>query len=233
MFVRKLLRLEDASIKFLNSSNADAPVRFAGYASTFGNTDLEGDVIQRGAFSKVISAGAAPKMFFNHKAWNLPIGKWPALEEDDHGLRVEAELTPKMAEAESVGAALRHGTVDGLSIAFTLEHDGFEPLAKGRLIKSVASLPEISVVTWGMNPEARIDLDSVKSELSSIETIGDLEVFLRDAGGLSKRLATAVTSRAREILRRDASGPGGPDLSKELVEVFASFKFPDGLTPKP
>lgn len=45
----------------------------------------------------------------------------------------------------------------------------------------------------------RIELDSVKSALDNIQSIRDLEDFLRESGGFSKGLAQAVLTRSKQL----------------------------------
>jgi uncharacterized protein len=193
--LRKILSLNDAAIKL----DADTG-RFAGYASVFGGVDSYGDTIVRGAYESTLRSNGKPKMFFNHDSYSLPIGKWLAAKEDDHGLFVEGELTPGNSHAESVHAALKHGTVDGLSIGYYLKKGDFDETEDGRVIRKVSKLVEVSIVTFPADDAARVDLASIKSEdIDGLETVRDFERFLRDAGGLSKGLTTALVSRAKTI----------------------------------
>ena len=61
--------------------------------------------------------------------------------------------------------------------------------------------------------------------IEHIETIRDLESFLRDAGGLSKGAAVALTARAKVIL-----GQGEPDHkaaeAKALADLAERFQTP-------
>jgi len=67
--------------------------------------------------------------------------------------------------------------------------------------------------------------DSNKAE--SIDTITDFEKFLRDAGGFSKGLAQALTSRAKVVFQGD---PGEPDDA--LTRISAALdkaKIPESI----
>ena len=44
---------------------------FEGYASTFGNTDLVGDIIKPGAFKKTIAEGLQSKRILNSPIYSL------------------------------------------------------------------------------------------------------------------------------------------------------------------
>lgn len=225
MLLRKTLSLSDVSLKFAASGAGT----FSGYASTFGGLDSYNDTILPGAYKSIlerIQNGAArmPKMFVNHRSWELPIGKWTDMREDEKGLRVEGELTPGNPQAAIVKAAMEHQTVDGMSIGYSLSADDVDYVEKGgeriRIIKSIASLPEISIVTYPADDSARVDLASVKSALEDIETIRDFEDFLREAGGFSKSLATATASRAKRIFTRSESEV--LELPKDLAAIIAA-----------
>ena len=68
-----------------------------------------------------------------------------------------------------------------------------------RVIKNITLLAEVSPVVFPAETQARIDLDSVKSDIEEIKTIRDFERFLRDAGRLSKGLTEALVSRAKFV----------------------------------
>ena len=140
----------------------DDDTTFTGYASTFGNVDAGGDTILKGAYKETLKQYGMPKMFFNHDAYSVPIGKWLKAAEDDYGLKLTGEFTPGNTLAEQVRAALKHGTVDSLSIGYSLKAGDYQETATGRTIKRVARLPETSIVTFPMDGTAKIDLASVK-----------------------------------------------------------------------
>jgi hypothetical protein len=212
---RKTLSLSDCEIKLDGGEG-----RFAGYASVFGGVDSYGDTIIKGAYDYSLKKNGKPKMFVQHESWGLPIGKWLTAKEDDHGLYVEGEFTPGLGRAQDTYAALKHGTVDGLSIGFLLKKDDFEELEDGkRLIKRVSLLAEVSIVTYPADSAARVDLASVKSAVDELETIRDFERFLRDAGGLSKGLTQALISRAKVVFGREE--PGAEQAKANPMEELA------------
>lgn len=213
MFERKTLNLSECAIKMDGGEG-----RFAGYASVFGGVDSYGDTILKGAYDYSLKKNGKPKMFVQHESWGLPIGKWLTAKEDDHGLFVEGEFTPGLSRAQDTYAALKHGTVDGLSIGYLLKKDDFEELEDGkRLIKRVSLLAEVSIVTYPADSAARVDLASVKSAVDELETIRDFERFLRDAGGLSKGLTQALISRAKVVFGREE--PGECPEAKAMAEL--------------
>lgn len=210
MNLRKQLLLGSVELKFAKADSG----AFTGYASVFGGVDSYNDTILPGAYKSVIEriqSGAArmPKMFVNHRSYDLPLGKWTKMYEDDKGLLMEGELTPGNPQAAIVKAGMQHETIDGLSIGYALNRDDVEMVEKGdsvvRVIKNIAELYEVSIVTYPADDAARVDLSSVKSALDNIETIKDLEDFLREAGGFSKSLATATASRAKRLFSQSES----------------------------
>jgi uncharacterized protein len=221
MLVTKTLNLSDVSLKMDGETG-----KFSGYASVFNGVDSYGDTIVKGAFAETLRK-AQPKMFFNHQ-WDMPIGKWLVANEDDHGLFVEGELTPGLGLSADVRAAMKHGTLDGLSIGGFLRKSDYEETEKGRVIHKWSSLMEVSPVVFPADTSARIDLSSVKGEqfaaeldeeIAAIETLRDFERFLRDASGLSKGAAQALTARAKIVFgSRDAVEALE---AKQLAEVMA------------
>lgn len=184
---------------------------FTGYASTFGNVDAGGDTILKGAYTDTLNTYGMPKMFFNHDQYAVPLGKWLKAEEDDYGLLLTGEFTPGNTLAEQVRAALKHGTVDSMSIGYALKAGDYQETATGRTIMKVSRLAETSIVTFPMDKHAKVDLTSVKSfnaELALVTTIRDFEYFLRDAGNFSKGAAQALTAHAKVLFgARDAADP--------------------------
>lgn len=195
---RKTLSFSDCQIKTDGETG-----KFSGYASVFNSIDSYGDTILPGAYEKTLEVNGLPKMFLQHESWELPIGKWLSAEEDNHGLWVEGELTLGMGRANDTYAALKHGTLDGLSIGYRLSRDDYDYVEGSdmsrRVIKNITLLAEVSPVVFPAETQARIDLDSVKSDIEEIKTIRDFERFLRDAGGLSKGLTEALVSRAKFV----------------------------------
>lgn len=223
MLLRKTLSLSNCDIKLEGESG-----KFAGYASVFGGVDSYGDTILKGAFESTLRNNGKPKMFFQHD-WHMPVGKWLTAKEDDHGLYVEGELTPGHSLAADVHAALRHGTLDGLSIGGYLKKGDYDETENGRIIRRWSQLSEVSPVVFPADGAARIDLSSVKAgvdvaeAIDGLETIRDFERFLRDAGGLSKGLAEALVSRAKSIFVRGEPGAGEVD-AKALAELHATMQ---------
>lgn len=214
---------------------------FEGYASKFNGVDSYGDMIMPGAYKGALKAckdaGRNPKMFFNHRSYDLPVGKWTSLKEDTVGLVVAGTLTKGMSLVEDIKLAMANETMDGLSVGIGLKATDYnwvddedkELRDKGvyRVIKNVSLLREISLVTFPADDKGRVDMDSIKSELLEVASLADLEQFLREAGHFSKSAATAVVSRAKAIIHGDHGTV--PEAKSVQDEVTAMLRA-SGLT---
>jgi hypothetical protein len=217
MLVRKTLNIAAADLKVDGETG-----RFSGYASVFGGVDAYGDTIVKGAFESTLRNHGKPKLFYNHD-WHMPVGKYTVAKEDGHGLYVEGELTPGMQMAGEVRAAMKHGTIDGLSIGGFIKKGDYDETESGRVIRRWSHLVEVSPVVFPADSAARIDLGSVKAAdfdamIAEIETVRDFERFLRDAGSLSKGAATALVARAKLVFA--AGDPGESAAAKAMRDAI-------------
>ena len=227
MLLRKTLSLSDVQLKLAG----DQAATFSGYASVFGGVDSYGDTIVKGAFESTLRTNGKPKMFLEHAAFSfnasgaagLPIGKWLTAKEDDHGLFVEGELTPGMSLSEDVRAAMKHGTLDGLSIGGLVKKGDYDETENGRVIRRWSTLLEISPVAFPADKAARVDQASIKAAegglleaIEDLQTIRAFERFLRDAGSFSKGAATALVARAKALY----AGVGEPAANEADVKAL-------------
>lgn len=224
--IRKALSLNDCRLKFAGDGKKG---RFEGYASKFNGDDSYGDTILPGAYADTLARHATPKMFINHRSYELPTGKWLTLAEDSEGLIVEGELTIGMRQADDLALAMQHGTVDGMSIGFMLSRDDYDwkDGMSGRIIKCVTQLVEISVVTFPADDAARTS--DLKSALDSLATIADFEGFLRESGHFTKGMSGLLVKRAEEIFGRAAPAPSEGKAAIEVAKLFEAYKFPAGF----
>lgn len=132
-----------------------------GYASTFGNRDLVGDIVQPGAFTKSLN-GRQPSdvlMLWGHDYKRL-IGVWTEIKEDTIGLRVKGRILTETRDGAEAFAFAKAGAAKGLSIGYRATRARQDRERKARLLDEVA-LSEISLLPVGANPMAR--LERVKS----------------------------------------------------------------------
>lgn len=190
---------------------------FSGYAAVFGNVDLGGDVIERGAFKEMVkNSDGRVVMLWQHNP-REPLGT-AKVEQDDKGLYFEGQLVMEDPMARRAHAHMKAKSVTGMSI-------GYDPLdseittAGIRRLKEL-KLWEISPVTWGMNPLAGID--SVKTA-QQVTNIREFEDFLRDVGKFSKSQAKLLASGGWKALP-DQRDVGGDVTVKQLIDTIKSYR---------
>jgi uncharacterized protein len=159
----------------------------AGYASLFGAPDQGGDVVQKGAYgaslARLAKAGSGVKMLWQHDP-TRPIGVWDEVREDGKGLYVKGRLILEVQAAREAHVLLQAGAIDGLSIGYRTVRS--EKAASGQRLLHEIELWEVSLVTFPMLPEARVQADPSDAE-------EDLE------SGLARTLAESFRE-AREML---------------------------------
>ena len=122
---------------------------FSGYASTFGNIDHGGDIVERGAFTKSLQR-RQPRLLWQHDQ-REPLGKVLSLREDDRGLYGEFKIS-RTTRGHDAYQLLKDGALDSMSIGYLPDDHEFDDSGV-RKLKSVELL-EISLVTIPMNEEA-------------------------------------------------------------------------------
>ena len=172
---------------------------FEGYACLFGSEDLGHDIIRRGAFSNSLQRRGIDgiKLLYQHDP-NQPIGHWRTIFEDERGLFVRGQLALDVEKAREVLSLMRAGILDGLSIGFrTIRANADKKSGVRHLIE--LDLWEISIVTFPMQPDARIS--SVKAdarpetaifEPTALMSKRQLERKLTQDAGLSRSQARAL-----------------------------------------
>jgi len=211
--------LDQCQLKFASDEKTG---EFEGYASVFNSNDAVNDSIVPGAFAKSILSGRIPRLFVNHKHGDIPPGSWTDLKEDDHGLWGRGSINLDIEKGRELHSAMQRGDMDGLSIGFTMGDGDFSRKdAGGRIIKNV-DLREISVVTFPCEPGARIS--AVKAEIEGFMTLKDYENYLREVGGFSKSMATAIVSQIAKVARSDSGANERQMTGKAGAGVLAMIE---------
>lgn len=207
---------------------------FEGLASTFGNVDLVGDIVDQGAFADSIQRlgdrakargkrGLMP-VLFNHNS-SKPLGVFVELRETDQGLFATGEM-PKTSRlvSDEIVPQMKIGSIDSMSIGFTIDEQRFD--GDVRVLQKV-SLVETSLVTanFAANPQAAItDLKSLRLTLDDLQEddvdLREIERRLRQGVPLSKSLAERVAPMLMEF-RRD------PEIQQKRREPASSGKGAD------
>lgn len=193
---------------------------FEGRASVYNNTDLDGDIIAPGAFKEIVTTKDGHVRVLNQHRMAEPIGKAKVTDQPD-GLHFSGQLLLSDPAARRVHELMKADIVDGMSIGFDILPNGSEWDKDGtvRTIKA-AKLWEISVVTFGANPEARI------TGVKQITTIREFEDFLRDAGGFSAAQAKRLASGGYKALQGARDAGTEANAITELNRLIDGFQFP-------
>lgn len=192
---------------------------FTGYAAVFSTVDMGRDVIMPGAFRQVkTTRDGQVRIAMNHDLRKLA-GK-AAFTQDDHGLRVEGQLTLGVGYVKDAYELMKDGVLDGLSVGFDILPDGASWQERDgdyvRIINA-AELWEFSLVPFGMHPDALVD--TVKAA-----TTRDFEAQLRGLG-YSQREAKALASGGFKSLGHRDGGPDSETLADELKNLTHVFNW--------
>lgn len=172
----------DASFKAREKADGDGGTLVA-YAATFDREpDSYGDVIARGAFKDTLERWAASDaripLLFGHRTDDpeMNLGAVVHAEEDERGLRIEAEFDPDNAKAQYARKLVREGRLSKMSFAFDVIEQGTITLEDGREANELrkVDLFEVSLVPIPANQHAdvvdvkalRPDIDDVDSKLT-------------------------------------------------------------------
>lgn len=176
---------------------------FEGYGSVFGVVDSYKEVVERGAFSESLADWQGkrrmPALLWQHRSGE-PIGVWSVMQEDDLGLHVKGKLALKTARGAEAYELLQMHAISGLSIGYVTREDSYDKVTGVRTLKKL-DLWEVSLVTFPANDAARVS--TVKS-IDLIESLKDAESLLRDAGGFSRRDATALVARIKSVAQSES-----------------------------
>ncbi len=145
-----------------------------GYASLFGKADQGGDVVQPGAYATSLKAleraDRRVKMLWQHDP-SQPIGVWDEVREDDRGLYVKGRILTEVEKGREAAALIGAGAIDGLSIGYRTKRA--EKTARGERLLHDLELWEVSLVTFPMLPEARVDAKGEVPEANLLRELAE------------------------------------------------------------
>lgn len=175
----------------------DEKGHFTGLGAVFGNVDLGGDrIVGPNPFKKFkYTKDKQIRVLYQHDTY-VPVGKSP-VEQDDKGLHLtDAQLVMDMPGAPGAYAGMKSGLLDGLSVGFDTLPNGRKWIEEEKVWElTKLELWEVSIVTFGMNPLAKIQ--SVKAA-QNIRTVREFEEFLRDAGFTATQAKKIAVAGFRE-----------------------------------
>lgn len=147
----------------LEIKNVSNEGEFTGYASTFGNEDLGGDIIMPGAFAKTIKENKNVPVLWGHNSREV-IGVNKDFSEDVKGLKVNGKLTLGVQRAKEARDLMMDKAVSGLSIGYDAIIVDWSREKEGIRILREIKVWEYSLTPFPMNPEAQVtNVKSVKN----------------------------------------------------------------------
>ncbi len=146
---------------------------FEGILAAYGNVDLGGDLIERGAFAKTLqeSGGEVPMLWQHDPAQPIGIMK---LKDSPEGLIASGHLLLEVPQAKTAYLLLKAKVIKGLSIGFDTIQDSVD---KGIRHLKELRLWEGSLVTFPMNLQALVS--SVKAR-QALHTKDDFNEELQE-----------------------------------------------------
>jgi len=196
---------------------------FKGYASTFGNVDEVGDIIEAGAFAKSIQERGPEgtkqiKVLWQH---DMPLGMPTVMLEDSKGLYVEGKISKTRLGDEAL-ELMRDGVVDRMSIGFSIPQGKamWDEAMQVRKIKEV-KLFEFSPVTFPANEMA------VVTGVKNLELIRQLasggELSQEEMKALADILPQLQALIEKEAVSDDTSESKEPLIDEDFIKSVADF----------
>ena len=196
----KSLHLEDEEDKFIH---------LEGFAATFGNIDLQGDTIVKGAFTKTLAdPDIQIKLLHQHFPSEL-LGAVETATETDKGLFITAKMPKNIDIVRNLVPLLEMKALGKFSIGFNVVSSEESPDG-GKLLTEI-KLHEVSVVTFAANPKADITSvkkDSIVLNIEDIERVDnkrDFEQLLLSTGAFTHNAAKFLTAGFQEYKQRDVA----------------------------
>lgn len=206
--------MEHKNLNFEIKAHEDGS--FVGYGSTFGNVDLVGDIVQKGAFTKSLAKTGASgvKMFLQHNPNDI-IGEYTKIYEDEKGLVIEGTLyLGDIQKANETHFLMKKRQITQFSIGYSIPQGGKSFDSQGNTKLNVIDLHEISPVTYACNTEAElVGVKAIKgSNLVAIlnDKIEDMTDGGESRADIVGRMASAAgitTDTVNAILNREINQP--------------------------
>jgi HK97 family phage prohead protease len=199
----------------------DGKLQFRGHAAVFDEWAQIGDPswgflesVKRGAFRKVLSAGADVRFLINHEG--LPLARTASgtmkLKEDARGLLVDAELAPTTL-AQDLSVLVERGDVSQMSFGFRVgKHEIEEDEETGavkRTITEFSELYDVSPVTFPAyeGTDAGMRAAALAELRAAVETSPDLaSVFAQSGAAALKTFLADLLPEDRSAEEKPASG---------------------------
>lgn len=216
--------------KGINEGFQDADLKqgiVSGYFAMFGNKDLDGDIIEKGAFTKTIQERGPKgkgliKYLLDHDRYKA-VAKITDLEEDYKGLRYTAKIGTHALGQDFV-KMIESELINQHSFGFIIPKDKqfWDEQRKANIIKEVIMHEGSAIQFLGANPETTfIDL---KSETDAFGYIDRLEKFIRTTDCTDETIIT-LEKRLKSLseLLKPAKTTLDKGIADEVLNILSKL----------
>ena len=215
------------TMQFLTKSFKAAPIReneVEGLASTYGNIDHAGDIVERGAYARTLDRfnGSRKGMpFLAHHRHDRPIGKIVELRDSDEGLYFKARFS-ESHDGQNVRQQFLDGTLDSFSIGYRVIQKQADRV-KDRRVAVTFPCNELAVISAvkGNIGESYSDLS-----LEDQQRLADFAETLRAVanGTAHDDMLAEVALDPTEIIEAAAS-EDDEQLQKAFEDAWLSYRI--------
>jgi HK97 family phage prohead protease len=218
-------------IKGINSGFSDADTKqgiVSGYFAMFNNKDLDGDVIEKGSFTKTVQERGPNgkqliKYLLDHKKDQV-VAKITELYEDEKGLRYTAKIGShslgqdflKMVESELLN---QH------SFGFSIIKNQYDQQSKVNRIKEVAMFEGSAIQFLGANPETTFI--ELKELPDALDMILKLEKFVSNTDATDQtiiQLEEKIKSLYETLAEKTTKKEVKADLTDTIINLINKTK---------
>jgi uncharacterized protein len=214
-----MMLLDQKALRF--AIKATSQRTFTGLASTW-DLDEGGDLILPGAYKATLQewqqSGRVIPLINQHNYHDArhAVGKMVGAKETTEGLESTFQLV-NSPEGDEFLARIKDGIIDGLSIGYSVRQsrepsEAERKLGIHRVIEDI-ELREVSLVIWGMNPNALIDTASVKSLAATLASL-KREALTDD----QRKDVRQIASLCGALLRKSDPSPADDEQAADTDE---------------
>jgi len=197
---------------------------FFGITAVYGNVDLGGDRIERGAFKKTLAdSGGRVPLLLDHR---IPIGA-AIVEDADDGLKVHGILNLDKNIAKDAYSDLNFYKEKGIPYGMSI---GYQVVQKDRdgdvRVLRELKLVESSITLFPMNPEARVGMVKTRQEYEELKsTIAESRQQIADLAKEASDLLGKITALHAEAANSTSAEAAtvGPEDDAFHPQQLADF----------
>lgn len=197
-----------------------------GYFAMFGNKDMDGDIIERGAFTKTIkergpSGKKLIKYLLDHNREKV-VAKINNLYEDEKGLYYEAKIGTHAAGQDFL-KMVESDLINQHSFGFRTIKEDYDETLKANRIREVMLYEGSAIQFLGANPETTII--GLKSFDDCISYLDRLEKFIKTTDCTDETIQKLEQKfkSLQELLKPAGSTSKSHEAENQIKEILKSF----------